>query len=36
MHSGMATWVVSPTMRWLPWPETPTPPPMTKPCISAT
>ena len=27
---------VSPTMRWLPWPATPTPPPMTKPCISAT
>ena len=35
-HSGMAMRVVSPTTRWLPWPATPTPPPMTKPCISAT
>ena len=27
---------LSPTTRWLAWPPMPTPPPMTKPCISAT
>ena len=28
-------WLLSPTIRWLPWQPTPTPPPMVKPCIEA-
>jgi hypothetical protein len=34
--SGMAIWVLSVTTRTLPWAETPTPPPITSPSISAT
>jgi len=34
--SGMAKDVVSSATRWLPWTETPTPPPITMPEISAT
>lgn len=34
--SGIAILVVSVTTRMLPWPATPTPPPITMPSITAT
>ena len=35
-HSGMASMVFSDTTRWEPWPDTPTPPPMTMPSTMVT
>ncbi|SLI74065.1 Uncharacterised protein [Mycobacteroides abscessus subsp. abscessus] len=34
--SGMPTLERSVTMRWLPWPDRPTPPPMTMPSMTTT